>query len=166
MFSITPWLQSTSRLTDLLKEKSGDANVIVLSESFKESGWWEKYVFSCPSELSFYREVVIKSHHHPCWFARTIIPASSFNRHKDIFSRFQKESLGDIIFSEPRIERVSLMAAPLDASFIEYHWLSSDLTENLPSTWMRRSVFAIDGRVAFYLVEIFLNGLFDAVAFS
>jgi chorismate--pyruvate lyase len=95
----------------------------------------------------------------PCWYARTIIPNTSYQENDVFFNRLQKESLGALIFNESRIKRVHMMHYPVNTQSIEYHWVTKCVPCSVKTLWTRFSIFILNDEFPFYLIEILLPAL-------
>lgn len=155
---LIPWISCQSSLTDQLKELTGEASIEVLKEDWRSTNWWDNHVLHLGQQVVFHREIVMRSHQIPCWYARTIIPEVTYKAGRSIFSRLKTESLGALIFNEPDIKRIQLMHYPLSRESIEYHWLKSAWMSEERIVWLRLSTLMLEIH-PFFLVEILLPGL-------
>ena len=157
--TLEPWLTHPHSLTERLIMKAGHAHLNVLRQSWQATDWWDKQMFQVQDSTVWHREIVMTASDEPCWYARTIIPRTTYEANEKTFDRLQKESLGKIIFNDSRIERLFLFHYPIDAKSIEYYWLNDMLHQHSKIVWVRLSAFSIDKNTPFYLVEIMLPGL-------
>lgn len=157
--ALLPWLTYQNSLTERLQAKAGNTYLDVLGQDWHAPTIWEKEVLSISDKSVFCREIVMQAFTTPCWYARTIIPQSSYEAGIDIFVRLKNESLGLLIFSEVRIKRVSLMHYPIDTQCMEYYWLDETMHAGSKLLWARLSVFLIDETFPFCLIEIMLPGI-------
>jgi len=155
---LIPWVRSQFSLTDQLCAISGDASLEILQEGWRLTSWWDQQVLNLDHQVIFQREIIMKSHHIPCWYARTIIPELTYRSGESLFKRLKTESLGAIIFNEPSIQRVQLIDYPLGHDSIEYHWLKPAWRSEDKPVWSRLSTLMMKTH-PFYLVEILLPGL-------
>ncbi|HVT62904.1 MAG TPA: chorismate lyase [Legionellaceae bacterium] len=156
---LLPWLTHTTYLMQELKKKAGDAHLDILSQSWAITTDWDQHILHLDDELVLHRDVVILAYETPCWFARTILPATTYQTDELLFERLEREPLGNIIFNNTAIERVSLRYYPIDPSDAEYTWIPASIYQGQKKLWMRLSQFAVHHKTSFYLVEIFLPGL-------
>lgn len=162
--SLLPWLKHQESLTDRLRTKAGNVHLEVLGQYWTSPNWWDKQVLHIQDEAVLHREILMWSADEPCWYARTIIPKTTYNANSEFFERLKNESLGLLIFNQPKVKRVSFVYYPIDSNSIEYHWLK-EITENdSPILWVRMSIFTIENHdstkdLPFCLVEIMLPGL-------
>jgi chorismate--pyruvate lyase len=156
---LIPWLCHQHSLTDKLRTESGHAQLEVLGQHWTLPSWWDKFTLGLPIEAVLHRNILMFSQQTPCWFARTIVPEHSYRENRQFFNRLAQESLGVIIFNEPKIKRTQLLNYQINENCIEYHWLPSSLINKNKQVWVRLSTFTIAELSSFYLVEILLPGL-------
>ena len=106
-----------------------------------------------------HREIVMYSRQIPCWYARTIIPIRTYQENGTFFDRLKHESLGNLIFNEPRVERSVMLNYAIDDRCLEYYWIPDCLVTKGHKYWLRLSVFTFADSSPFCLVEILLPGL-------
>lgn len=153
------WLTYEHSLTEKLKERAGDASLQVLSQRWDAPNWWDRFALNLECESVLHREIKMSAWDVPCWYARTIIPNTTYYIGRDIFKRLETESLGELIFNQPRIKRFSMLHYPINAQSIEYHWLSPEIRGDASALWLRLSVLTVDNDHPFYLIETLLPGL-------
>jgi chorismate lyase len=156
--ALLPWLSHQSSLTDKLKIDSGDAQLEVLSQQWISPSWWDKFTLGLSCDAVMHRDIRMFSRQTACWYARTIIPNATYHANHSFFDRLKHESLGVIVFNEPRIKRNVLLNYVINDQCLEYYWLSALSNQN-DQFWVRFSVFTIADTSSFYLVEILLPGL-------
>lgn len=161
---LLPWLLNQQSMTDKLKkETKAVVTLSVLRQWWGPVGLWEKNVLQMKASKVFRREIRVSAGSCPCWFARTVVANSTYQNYEGIFQRLERESLGEIIFSDKRIQRHSLISYPINDQCMEYYWLGSQLSnEDKTELWIRLSEFSIEGSSFFYLMEILLPGLLTA----
>ncbi len=155
---LIPWLNHQASLTDKLKLLSGEAELEVLSQHWTKPSWWDKFTLGLTEQTVLHRDIIMLSRQTPCWFARTVIPQSTYQANQHFFDRLAHESLGVIIFNEPSIQRAQLVSYEIDEKCIEYHWLPHCILSKKGQMWGRLSIFTITEVCEFYLIEIFLPG--------
>lgn len=163
---LLPWLTYTKSLTQKLYDLTGNTKLEIINQQWQLPDAWEQTVLKIPmneatghQELVFHREILMKSLDVPCWYARTIIPTQTYENNKTLFKRLEQESLGQLIFNGPEIQRVSLKHYPILADNTEYRWLDKSLHQQQSSLWMRLSEFIVNQQNTFFLAEIILPGL-------
>lgn len=160
---LLPWLRHDTSLTNKLRQITGDAQLVVLKEGFRQVDWWATHVLGLEPQTVFQRDIMMFSGQIACWHARTIIPHHTWLAHDTMFKRLERETLGDIIFSEPAIKRYCLVNYAIDSQSIEYYWLKH---ADFESQWLRLSVFTINNNTPFFLIEIFLPGLSEIIGIN
>jgi chorismate--pyruvate lyase len=160
--ALLPWLTHAGSLTAKLEGFCKHSDLTVLSQTWKESGWWANYHLGLVKQRVLERTITLSAKAVPCWFARTLVPLQTYNAHQELFERLRNESLGDIIFSEPAISRLVLCHYPITPHCIEFQWLPAAFAEQKTVFWARLSVYTIACN-RFYLIEILLPGLLRAI---
>lgn len=162
--NLLPWLNHEYSLTDKLKNEMGDASLNVIRQHKERPNWWDRYTLDLPStELVVHREIIMSAFSTPCWYARTIIPEQCYQKNSSFFKRLNQETLGSLIFSSADIECSRRMYYSINASSLEFYWLSSLYKEGAHELWSRFSVFSFSETEIFYLVEVFLPGLLRTI---
>ena len=151
--AIEPWLSYDKPLTDKLRELSGDAEIELLSQGWIFSKWWDKYALDLKEKL-FQREIFMKSQGEICWYARTIIPSSTYALEPTFFNRLENESIRNLIFNEPKVKITKRIIYPIDELAIEFHWVKKYLTTINGDFWVRLAEFSFQNKNSFYLMEI------------
>ena len=152
------WLSYTDMLTDKLKQSSDNVQLTLLSQQQQRLTWWDRYYLGISENEIVQREIVVTADAVPCWFARTVIPTSTFSAHQTVFSRLKTDTLGDIIFGNYPIHRNYLRNYSITKKNIELYWVLQHLEVKSSRFWVRLSEFAITADV-FYLLEVFLPGM-------
>ncbi|MCC5791045.1 MAG: chorismate lyase [Legionellaceae bacterium] len=153
---LADWCDDKTFLTQKLKQHTGDARLELLSCDWMSPDWWERHFLGLSCDSVYRRQILMYSGHYPCWYARTVIPLETYSAAGDCFQRLDTESLGDIIFSDTRIQRVLSTGYAIDKYCIEYHWIAPEIAKKSDFLWLKLSEFRINGSFAFYLSEIFL----------
>lgn len=160
--SLLPWLTYEQSLTNKLQTLAGEARLDVLSHEWGESDEWDQSCLNLDDkEQVMHRTIVMWAYQLPCWYARTIIPKSTYDLNQVVFDRLKTESLGALIFGDTEIERLSLMYYPVSSFSIEYAWLRSWMHQNASVIWVRLSEFQMKQGGVFFLVELLLPGLME-----
>lgn len=155
---LVPWLTHVDFLTKKLKDMSGDAQLHVLNQCWEMSNTWDKTVLNIPHEQVMHREILMTSGTEACWYARMILPQSTYQAETALFDRLKNESLGVLIFQGTQISRVSLQQYTIEPESTEYGWLTTSMHQKAPVLWVRLSEFKVTNH-SFYLLEILLPGL-------
>ena len=152
------WLNHKDSLTANLKVLAKNVNLQVLNQGWKGSSWCDKEVLSMQGIKLFIREILMSADGEPCWYARTIIPDTTYNS-STFFNRLYKEALTALIFNEPKIMRIELKIYAISNKSLEYYWLPEGLRNNQSIYWVRISYFLFEDKFPFYLIEILLPAL-------
>lgn len=156
---LLPWLTYQDSLTDHLREKAGTCRLQILNQQWISPQWWDYRVLSIDAKSLLHREILMHAGQDICWYARSLIPDTSFEADAAFFNRLKNESLGQLVFNEEKVKRTHLIYYPINQQSIEYHWLkhiAQPLTEVL---WLRLSTFYLKDKYPFFLIEILLPGL-------
>jgi len=155
---LVPWIACQASLTEKLKAVAGQANIEVLAQHWQLADWWDQQVLHLERQVVFRREIIMRSEETSCWYARTIIPETTYEANTPLFNRLKTESLGVLIFNEDAIKRVQLIYYPITNKSIEYYWLKSARKTEVNILWLRLSTLMLDV-YPFFLIEILLPGL-------
>lgn len=156
---LLPWLTYVKFLTEKLQTIAGDATLEVINQHWERPTWWDCYVLQLTETSVLHREILMHAHQQPCWYARTIIPESTYQADVKLFDRLNRESLGNLIFQGNKIQRASICHYAIDAKAIEYHWLTQSMHQQASVLWARLSEFQLKTKDSFFLIEILLPGL-------
>ena len=159
-----PWLVYDKSLTQKLNSLVGTARLDVLNQAWEMPDSWDQTILSLNCEQVMHREILMWAFDSMCWYARSILPLSTYQANVTLFDRLKNESLGELIFNSHQIERVSLTHYAISPQSMEYAWLSDGMHENAPVLWVRLSEFRSSmteskESCSFYLIEILLPGL-------
>lgn len=156
---LLPWLTHLGFLTEKLRSETGDARLEVLTHQWQKPDLWdvEKLSIQPPSILN--RTICMWSLETACWFARTVLPAETYASDALLFARLKTEPLGNLIFHDNKIARVSHKYYAIDKHSLEYKWLNVTQHQNAEILWVRLSEFMVYTGFGFFLVEIILPGL-------
>jgi len=153
------WLTYTGYMSERLRDKSGEAVLQVIQQTWEPTNTWDHQVLSLPDEQVLHRDIVTLAWEQPCWFARTIFPQTTYQTHLDLFHRLDHEPLGNLIFHTESIKRLNLCHYPITAESPEYAWLPKTIDTHQQVLWVRLSTFQVQDAELFYLVEILLPAL-------
>lgn len=160
---LLPWLTHPGSLTAKLKDARGDAHVQVIKQDWRLANCWDGSVLGIHRHPVLQRDILMRSNGIPCWFARSVIPQSTFTSNTGVFKRLDNEALGDIVFNHAQIERTSLTHYAICSHCIEYYWPASGLVSNATSLWLRLSTFSIRRHFPFFLAELFLPTMLEVL---
>lgn len=162
------WLECLTSLTERLEKYSGEARLDVItsmselkSNKFgdQENSTLSKGINYNWGEAYFEREILMWSHQLPCWYAKTCIPERTWFAQAALFQRLRYESLGALIYHNPKIVRSTLNYYQINKQSKQWAWLKPEWFEFENVLWMRVSELVCDEQDSFYLYEIFLPGL-------
>ncbi|MGL5742496.1 MAG: chorismate--pyruvate lyase family protein [Legionella sp.] len=150
------WLEHQASLTDKLKQTNGDAQLELLSQNWVNADWWDKNVLQIQDERVFCREIMMKSHGIPYWYAMSIIPQQCYDLDPSFFDRLKNESIKNLIFDENRVQRTHSLSYPLDNQCIEFYWVQKHIPSVAGILWARLAEFVFQEKESFYLIELIL----------
>ncbi|MGV3740115.1 MAG: chorismate--pyruvate lyase family protein [Gammaproteobacteria bacterium] len=155
---LLPWLTCTTYLTEKLFAKSGDTRLQVCQQIWEPANDWDRQVLALKEERVLHRDIVTYAWDHPCWFARSILPETTYQNHLALFERLNDEPLGNLIFHTTDIQRLNLKTYLIGPQTPEYTWLPKTL-QNEQDLWLRSSIFQVKNAEQFCLIEILLPDL-------
>lgn len=157
---LIPWLTHQGSITDKLKAQAGDAHLQLLKHSWELTDSWDQETLNLASNLPvLHREILMWAHNEPCWFARTIMPKSTYQAEETLFSRLKTTPLGELIHYHPNIRRTRIKPYPIVPNSMEHRYLAHALEYPVEQFWGRCSTFTLHKQYEFYLLEIFLPSL-------
>ncbi|WP_367605789.1 chorismate lyase [Legionella sp. W05-934-2] len=154
-----PFLTDSGSLTKKLHQMTGSAVVKVMSGNLTNPDWWCQHYLKLTCDQLFQREILMLSGKYTCWYARTYIPASTWYLHSSFFEQLADKNLGDMLFDNPHVKRVSSTFRTIDRSDIAYYWPPKELVLESERLWLRLSLFSLYEKANFYLTELFLPEL-------
>ena len=157
------WLTYQQALTKRLDTLAGNSRLQVLSHAWGAADRWDKDVLMLKDTQIIHREILMWAQDVPCWYARTILPQTTYEANHLFYDRLANETLGDLIFNTPKLERLSLIHYNMQPESTEATWVMNALAEHpyesQETHWIRSSAFSLENASPFYLVEILLPGL-------
>lgn len=156
---LQPWLVYEESLTQKLCETAGDAQLEVLGQHWESPDVWDSSALKLSNVSVMHREILMRAHNTPCWYARTILPDTTFQANLTLFERLKTEPLGHLIFNGTEIQRASLIHYMISSTSPEYGWLNESMHQKNLHLWMRLSEFIVNDHHSFFLAEILLPGL-------
>ena len=155
--NVRNWLVHPDSITDRLIEKAGEASLMVLAQGFERACAWDKKIFNDVIDKVWCREIVMFAQGEAYWYARTIIPETTYANNQDFFDQLKIQSLGTLIFNSPIVQRKTLTSYVINEKMHEYQWIPESVkpypTQPL---WVRLSHLILHEHFPFYLVEILL----------
>lgn len=146
------WLCGQGSLTQRLTAAGpNDFRVKVLQEQQQPARADEAAALGLPTGHRIWsREVLLHTDGAPRVFARTIADLQAFNAAGVHLENLGSRSLGDLLFSDPQIQR-----KPIEISRYPASWLPNE--HRCDDCWARRSLFAGE-RLQLLVCEVFLPG--------
>ena len=158
------WLLDPNSLTARLKHHCQQFRVELLGQRI-ESCQTDEAVTLIPSgEQVLVREVLLFCDEKPHVFARSLLPLSSLTGAEQVLANLGTQSLGQVLFNNPSLERQTIAVAEFDENSTVGK-LAQQLTLSvLPQgkLWGRRSVFVLENK-PLMVAEVFLP---DAIAYQ
>jgi chorismate-pyruvate lyase len=153
------WLNYQSSLTDKLRKANGDAQLELMSQKWIHTDLWSKSLLNIHDVSVFQREIVMKSHDIPYWYARSIIPQSCYELDPAFFDRLKNESIKHLIFDNKNVQRINSINYPVDQQCVEFYWVKKYIDFVDQILWVRIAEFSFQSKQSFYLIEIMLPEL-------
>lgn len=153
------WIHYQLPLTDRLRDANGDAHLELVSQNWIKTDSWCKNLLNIKDLTVFQREIVMKSHGTPYWYARSIIPHSCYELAPSFFDRLKNESIKNLIFDNDQVKRVASIHYPVDQQCVEFYWVKKHVDFADLVLWTRIAEFSFQESQSFYLIEIMLPKL-------
>ncbi|MBI1904823.1 MAG: chorismate lyase [Rhodocyclales bacterium] len=159
--ALRPWLTDPDSLTARIRVRCGAFSVAVVRQAPGRAMRDETTLLGLRThERVWVREVLLVADGVPVVFARSVVSRRHVRGAWYLFHGVGSRPLGAALFADPRIARLPLAAACLDARDARYH-RAIEVT-GLPSAprclWARRSVFRLRGR-PLLVTEVFLPAI-------
>jgi chorismate--pyruvate lyase len=162
--NLQSWLLDPNSLTARLKSHSHHFRVELLGQKIELCQANESVALIPEGEKILVREVLLFCDDKPQVFARSLLPLSSLTGAEQALANLGTQSLGQVLFNNPSLERQTIEVAEFDkaspvstlAAQLEVSSLSQTLQEKL---WGRRSIFVLEGK-PLMVSEVFLPGAF------
>ena len=159
--AMLPWLYDPGSLTARIRCACGSRRfrVRVLRQGWGRPLYSEARVLgSRPGEIAIVREVELHCDDAPWVFARTLIPASSLRGSARRLAHLGERPLGEVLFSDPRMQRGAVEMARLSARHRLFQSAVAGLSQRPGEIWGRRTLFHM-GRHPLLVNELFLPGI-------
>ncbi len=170
--NLKSWLLDPNSLTARLKSHCHQFRIELLGQRIETCQEHEAVELIPAGDEILVREVLIFCDEKPQVFARSLLPLSSLTGAEQALANLGTQSLGQVLFNNPSLERQIIEVAEFDATspvgkLAEQLQLSSQLVsqENteLPlspeNLWGRRSIFVLENK-PLMVAEVFLPGAF------
>ncbi|MGR8933765.1 MAG: chorismate--pyruvate lyase family protein [Gammaproteobacteria bacterium] len=140
------WLFEAGSITQRLRSVCSDEVLVtVLRQHWEKPFLGEKRLLGLPLQARcLIREVLLHSGGRPLVLARTVMPTATLRGVHRNLSRLGSRPLGEVIFADPRLQRLEMQVARLRCR----DW-SPQLLERVALSeplWGRRTVYAIRDR--------------------
>ena len=153
------WLLDPNSLTARLKEHCQQFRVELLGQQVEPCQANEAFAGITAGEKVLVREVLLYCAEKPQVFARSLLPLSSLTGAEQALANLGTQSLGQVLFNNPSLERQAIEVAEFDAKSTVAK-LTNDLQLPLEhELWGRRSIFVLENK-PLMVAEVFLPGAF------
>lgn len=153
------WLLDPDSLTARLQKHCHQFRVELLGQKVECCQEHESVSTIPVGEKVLVREVLLYCDDTPQVFARSLLPISSLTGEEQALADLGTQSLGQVLFNNPSLERKTIEIAEFDASSpvakLACH-LQLNITHPL---WGRRSIFMLENK-PLMVSEVFLPGAF------
>lgn len=144
--TVQSWTYEAGSLTQRLRDYYGDSIAVsILHHQWQIPFLSEHRLLQLPQHrYCLIREVLLHTHNKPLLLARTIIPEATIKVAHRNLAHLGTRPLGEVIFSYPDLERVSMDLTLVKPST----WSSAALKKaNISETiWGRRTIYGIQQR--------------------
>lgn len=153
------WLLDPDSLTARLKTHCHQFRVELLGQQVEHCKAHEAVAAIPVGEKVLVREVLLYCDDKPQVFARSLLPMSSLTGAEQALANLGTQSLGQVLFNSPSLERKTIEVARFDLN-TSVGKLAGDLQLNVTHTlWGRRSIFVLENK-PLMVAEVFLPGAF------
>ncbi len=159
---ITPWLFEQGSLTKrILLNCNNIFRVEVLSQKWQRPMLNEALRLGAhPEQYALIREVLLYCGETPWVFARSVLPRKTLTGKRRFLGKLGNRPLGEILFSDPNIQRDSLEIAEIKKGQRMFMCATECLNNPPDFVWGRRSVFYLHKK-PLLVNEVFLPSVFD-----
>jgi len=158
--NLQDWLLDPNSLTARLKSHCQQFRVELLGQRVEPCQKSEAVALIPEGEPVLVREVLLYCDVKPQVFARSLLPLSSLTGDEQVLASLGTQSLGQVLFNNPSLERQTIEVAEFDENstvvkFAEKLSLTkhNDLAQS--SLWGRRSIFVLENK-PLMVAEVFL----------
>lgn len=153
------WLLDPNSLTARLKSHCHHFRVELLGQRVELCQASEAVALIQAGEQVLVREVLLFCDEKPQVFARSLLPLSSLTGTEQALANLGTQSLGQVLFNNPSLERQSIEVSEFDRNSCVAK-LAHDLQLNVASNlWGRRSIFVLENK-PLMVAEVFLPDAF------
>ncbi len=159
--NVQGWLLDPNSLTARLKSHCQQFRVELLGQRVEPCQENEAVALIPKGEQVLVREVLLFCDDKPQVFARSLLPLSSLTGSEQALANLGTQSLGQVLFNNPSLERQTIEVAKFDtnsavAALAKKLHLSALHQKNL---WGRRSIFVLENK-PLMVAEVFLPEAF------
>lgn len=154
------WLLDPDSLTARLKTHCHQFRVELLGQKIESCHALEAVAAIPVGVKVLVREVLLYCDDKPQVFARSLLPMSSLTGSEQALANLGTQSLGQVLFNNPSLERKTIEVATFDTNSSVGKLacnLQLIMTDKL---WGRRSIFMLDNK-PLMVAEVFLPGAFS-----
>lgn len=156
------WLLDPNSLTARLKSHCHQFRVELLGQRVEVCQENEAVALISHGEKVLVREVLLYCDDKPQVFARSLLPLSSLTGTERALANLGTQSLGQVLFNNPSLERQAIEVAEFDATstvvkMAKELTLFDESNASKNSLWGRRSIFVLEGK-PLMVAEVFLPG--------
>jgi len=156
------WLLDPNSLTARLTTHCNQFRVELLGQRIEPCQAHEAVADIPAGEPVLVREVLLYCDNKPQVFARSLLPLSSLTGTEQALANLGSQSLGQVLFNNPSLERKIIEIAEFDLTS-SVGKLAHDLQLNIThSLWGRRSIFMLENK-PLMVAEVFLP---EAIAYQ
>ncbi len=162
--NLKSWLLDPTSLTARLKSHCHQFRVELLGQRIEICQEGEAVALIPAGEKILVREVLLFCDENPQVFARSLLPLSSLTGAEQALSNLGTQSLGQVLFNNPSLERQTIEVAEFDITssvgkLAKQIHLSSQPLLSPENLWGRRSIFVLENK-PLMVSEVFLPGAF------
>ncbi len=153
------WLTDRGSLTRRLQARHVDFCVRPVARGLARPFPDETHLLSVPPQTQAYvRDVLLFGDGRARVFAHSVLPRAALRGAWGGVTQLGAKSLGEVLFTDPRIQRLGLYMRRLDARHPLYRAAQRHTRIDVRQLWARRSVFCLDGR-PLLVTEVFLPAI-------
>jgi chorismate--pyruvate lyase len=153
------WLSDQGSLTQRLKSRCGSFRVVPLATGMARVNADEYAMLGmAPGTRAYVREVMLLCNEEPVVFAHSVLPPASLRGGWNDITRLGNRSLGEALFSDPRIERQALAYRCVRCDHPLYRATTMHYPVTVSTLWARRSIFCLNGH-PLLVTEVFLPAI-------
>lgn len=153
------WLLDPDSLTARLKSHCHQFRVELLGQKVELCQAHEAVADIPVGEKVLVREVLLYCDDKPQVFARSLLPLSSLTGAEQALANLGTNSLGQVLFNNPSLERKTIEVAMFDNNSSVGELAKNVQLEVTHSLWGRRSIFVLDDK-PLMVAEVFLPGAY------